>query len=181
MANKDFEVKNGLRVNNGLINANSGVVAVSGNVTVSNTLTVNGGATVNGAVVINGNVVANGVMFTYGSATTAAVALGTISSSGTATLNYNSGSVFTLTASGALTLDFTNLPSGYWEISLFGSNMGLGAISIKVAGVSSSVNWVKGDGTSSTTFSTMGVTLQNSGMNHFVFWGVGSTIYGRAA
>lgn len=44
------------------------------------------------------------------------------------------------------------------------------------------VTWMKGDGTSSATFSSMGVTLNASGPNTVFFWtfNAGSTVYGRA-
>lgn len=45
------------------------------------------------------------------------------------------------------------------------------------------ITWLKGDGTSSTTFSSIGVTLQASGKNLFCLWTTdgGATVYGRAA
>lgn len=177
-SNRDFEVKNGLRVASGLINANSGVVAVSGNVTTTGSLTVTGNTAL--GVVSSGNTTVVGVL-TYGSATAPVVALGTIAASGTAALNFSSGAVFTLTQAGAATYNFTNLPTGYWEMSVIVTNAGLGSITFQNGGSATTVNWVKGDGTSSTTFSTLGVTLQSAGTNHFVFWGVGNTIYGKAA
>jgi hypothetical protein len=44
------------------------------------------------------------------------------------------------------------------------------------------VNWVKGDGTVSTTFSTMSVTLATSGTNTVMLWTTngGTTVYGKA-
>jgi hypothetical protein len=105
---------------------------------------------------------------------TTAVAKGN-SGTGTVTFDVAAGEVQTLTNNGAHTKAFT-WPSGHSEIEIIETNAGANASTWPT------VNWIKGDGTVSTTFSTMGVALQASGVNHFLLWSPngGTTVYGRA-
>lgn len=82
----------------------------------------------------------------------------------------------TVTATGNHTWAFT-WPSGYSEIAVLATNMGAYTVTLPT------VQWLKGDGTKSTTFSDMGVTLQSSGVNTIILWSFdgGTTVYGRAA
>ena len=104
-------------------------------------------------------------------------AKGTVSS-GTATFSYNDGNKQTITVGGAHTWAFSNWPATgtYAELELLVTNAGAATITLPT------IQWAKGDGTYSTTFSTMGVTLQASGRNHFIIWtnDGGTTLYGRA-
>jgi hypothetical protein len=83
-----------------------------------------------------------------------------------------------LTVGGAFTLAVSN----------WGPTGTLSEIEIELVNGASStitwptVNWVKGDGTISTTFSTMSVTLATSGTNTVMLWTTsgGTTVYGRA-
>lgn len=95
---------------------------------------------------------------------------------GTVTFDATANSEFTLTNGGAHTWAFT-WGSGYSEFEVIVTNAGAFAITMPT------VNWLVGDGTTSTTFSSQGVTLQASGVNHFLFWSPdgGTTVYGRAA
>lgn len=97
------------------------------------------------------------------------------SGTGTVTFDVAAGEVQTLTNNGAHTWAFT-WPSGHSEIEIVVTNAGANAITMPT------INWIRGDGTKSTTFSTMDVVLQASGVNHFLLWSPdgGTTVYGRA-
>lgn len=99
-------------------------------------------------------------------------------STGTATFNLNDGNKQTITVAGAHTWAFSNWPASgtYGELEIMATNAGAAAITLPT------INWVKGDGTTTTTFSGIGVTLQATGLNHFIFWSVnnGTTVYGIA-
>lgn len=104
---------------------------------------------------------------------------GTVSS-GTVTFNATLWSKYKLTVGGALTIAFSNWWPGsqsYSEVQIQLVNGGAFAITWP-----STINWMKGDGTSSTTFSSMGVTLQASGSNFVTVWSPdgGTTFYGTA-
>jgi len=105
----------------------------------------------------------------------AGVAKGSVSS-GTATFVVADGAVQTITNGETHTWAFT-WPSNYSEIEVICTNAAAYTITLPTT------NWLKGDGTKSTTFSTMGVTLQASGVNTFLFWSPdgGTTVYGKAA
>lgn len=83
----------------------------------------------------------------------------------------------TVTATGNHTWAVTWPASGYAEIEIKGTNLGAYTITFPT------VNWIIGDGTTSTTFSNMGVTLQASGVNTIILWSYdgGTTVYGKAA
>ena len=97
---------------------------------------------------------------------------------GTVTLDASASFKQKLTVTGALTVAFSGWPAAgtYGEIEIELVNGG--------TNVSwPTVHWLKGDGTSSTTFSDMGVTLQTSGTNFVVVWSTdsGATLWGSAA
>jgi hypothetical protein len=98
---------------------------------------------------------------------------------GTVTFNASLNTKGKLTVTGALTVAFSSWPAsgsyGEYEIQLV--NGGSAAVTWPT------VNWLKGDGTSSITFTDMSVALQTSGTNWVIVWSTdgGSTLYGRAA
>jgi hypothetical protein len=97
---------------------------------------------------------------------------------GTVTFDVSAGSKQKLTVTGSLTIAFSTWPTtgtyGECEIQLV--NGGSATITWPT------VSWYKGDGTNSTTFSSMSVTLASSGVNWVAVWSedAGSTLYGRA-
>lgn len=99
-------------------------------------------------------------------------------SSGTKTLDVSASYPHKLTNGGAFTLAFSN-----WA-----SSGTLSCIEIELVNGAAftitwpTINWFKGDGTSSTTFSNMGVTLKSSGTNFIAVWTTdgGATLNGRA-
>lgn len=97
--------------------------------------------------------------------------------SGTVTFLQSDGGKQKLTVAGVLTIAFAGWPvSGtYGEIEIQLVNGGIGVFWPVV-------NWLVGDGTTSTTFSAMNVTLQNSGTNWVIVWTTngGTTLYGKA-
>ncbi len=101
-------------------------------------------------------------------------------SGSTAALNYVNGSVqrWAPTASSSPTLSITNWPPSGALGELFVEAVNLGA-----AGTITwpTINWVKSDGTTTTTFGSNGVTLQSSGTDFFILWtrNAGTTIYGK--
>ena len=78
---------------------------------------------------------------------------------------------------GAQTLSITNWsPTGNLsELLIEGVNLGAATITFPT------INWIKSDGTTTTTFSSNGVTLQTSGTDWLVLWtrDAGTTIYGK--
>lgn len=96
---------------------------------------------------------------------------------GTVTFDVSVSSKQKLTVSGALNVAFSNWPAtgAYAQVELELVNAGTNI-------TWPTVNWMKGDGTSSTTFSSMGVTLQASGTNFVIVWTIdgGTTLYGIA-
>jgi hypothetical protein len=97
--------------------------------------------------------------------------------SGTVTFDVSIAAVQTVTVGGTQTWAFSNWGSEYGEVEIIATNAGAAAVTLPT------INWLKGDGTKSTTFADMGVTLQASGVNHFIVWTPdgGTTLYGRAA
>lgn len=97
--------------------------------------------------------------------------------SGTVTFNYTDGSHQRLQVGGALTIATSTWPPT-------GTN---GSMLVELVNGASAtvtwptVNWVKSDGTTTTTFASNGVTLQASGTDFFVLWtrDAGTTIYGK--
>lgn len=78
---------------------------------------------------------------------------------------------------GAQTLSITNWPpsGNMGDLLIEGVNLGAATITWP------SINWVKSDGTVTTTFSSNGVTLQSSGTDFVILWtkDAGTTIYGK--
>lgn len=93
------------------------------------------------------------------------------------TFDATATSAFTLTNTGAHSWSFV-WPAGYSEFSVLVANAGANAITFPAG-----IRWRKADGTYSTTFADMGVTLQAAAPNEFMFWSYdgGTTVYGRAA
>lgn len=98
---------------------------------------------------------------------------------GTVTFDASVAAKQKLTVTGSLTVAFSNWPASgtYGEVEIMLVNGGSATVTWPT------VSWLKGDGTNSTTFSTMGVTLYSSGTNHVIVWSWdgGTTLYGRAA
>jgi hypothetical protein len=94
------------------------------------------------------------------------------------TIDYTAGSHQKITVTGAHTLNaVTNWPP----------TGNLGEVLLELTNGASSVvtwptiNWVKSDGTTTTTFSSNGVTLQTSGTDFILLWSrnEGTTVYGK--
>jgi len=102
---------------------------------------------------------------------------GTVSS-GTVTFDVSAATRQRLQVGGALTVAYSNWPASgnYGEIMIQLVNGGAFTVTWPTT------NWMVGDGTSSTTFSAMGVTLATSGTNWVTVWTLdgGTTLYGRA-
>jgi hypothetical protein len=96
-------------------------------------------------------------------------------SSGTENFSLSSGPLHTITVTGAQTWAITNKPaSDLWYLWIIATNPGAFTVTLPT------ISWIIGDGTTSTTFSNTGVTLQSSGVNQFLLWGQGSgTVYGK--
>ena len=93
-------------------------------------------------------------------------------------LNYENGSIQRWAPNtGAQTLSITNWPASgtLGELMLYGVNLGASTITWPT------INWVKSDGSFTTTFSLNGVTLQTSGTDFVLLWtsDSGTTIYGK--
>jgi len=93
------------------------------------------------------------------------------------TLNYTNGSVQRWAPTGTPTLSIINWPATGSLAELLIRGVNLGAISI----LWPTVNWVKSDGTFTTTFSLNGVTLQAAGTDFILLWtdDGGTTVYGK--
>ena len=96
---------------------------------------------------------------------------------GTSTISLSNGPAQTLTkGSGSGTIAISGKPStDTWHLDLELINGGAGSITWPT------VSWLVGDGTVSSTFADMGVTLAASGVNTVLLWADGSgTVYGKA-
>lgn len=94
-------------------------------------------------------------------------------------LNYENGSNQRWTPNtGAQTLSITNWPpsGNLGQLLIEGVNLGAATITWPT------INWIKSDGTTTTTFSGAGITLQSSGTDFILLWtrDAGTTIYGKA-
>src|SRR5262245_11665079 len=102
---------------------------------------------------------------------------GTVNS-GTVTFVVSAGTKQKLTVGGALTIAFSDWPTSgtYGEVEIQLVNGGIGVT------WPGAIKWLIGDGTNSTTFGDMGVTLQNAATNWVLVWSTdnGTSIYGRA-
>jgi hypothetical protein len=80
-------------------------------------------------------------------------------------------------ATGAQTLALNSWPASgsHAELLIEGINLGASTITWPT------INWVKSDGTVTTTFSANGVTLQSAGTDWILLWtrDGGTTIYGK--
>jgi len=83
-----------------------------------------------------------------------------------------------ITITGAVTFAFSNWPAtghrGEVEIEITNGGNNI---------TWPTINWIIGDGTTSTTFTDMGVVFATAGVNHAVVWtrDGGTTLYGVAA
>lgn len=98
--------------------------------------------------------------------------LGAITAGGTATANANSATVFRVQALGALTLVFSNLPTGALsgDIELLCVNFGGKTITWPTG------NWIKPDGSYASTPAAAGVTFQTSGTDRVLVMSDNSSI-----
>jgi hypothetical protein len=98
-------------------------------------------------------------------------------SGSTSALDYTNGSGQRWAPTGTVTLSITNWPptGNLGELLIKGINLGAATITWPT------VNWIKSDGTTTTTFSSNGVTLQTSGTDWVILWthDAGTTIYGK--
>lgn len=99
-------------------------------------------------------------------------------SSTTNALDYVNGSVQRWAPNtGAQTLNISNWPpsGAMGELLVQGINLGAATITWPT------INWIKSDGTTTTTFSSNGVALQASGTDWFILWtrDGGTTIFGK--
>jgi hypothetical protein len=99
------------------------------------------------------------------------------SSTGTKTFNYSEGNVQSITNTADHTWAFSNWPPGgtYAELMIICTNAGAHVITFPT------IRWLKGDGSYSTNFADLGVTLQASGKNFFMIAtdDGGTVLYGR--
>jgi hypothetical protein len=94
---------------------------------------------------------------------------------GTVTFNYANSKRQKLTVTGNLTIALSGGVVGEFQ-EMFVQIINGGSATITWP----TVTWMIGDGTSSGTFSSMGVTLQSSGSNWVYFWTDGTTNFGKA-
>ena len=95
--------------------------------------------------------------------------------SGTVTFNYANSKRQKLTVTGNLTIALSGGVAGEFQ-EMFVQIVNGGSATITWP----TTTWMVGDGTSSATFSSMGVTLQSSGSNWVYFWTDGTTNFGKA-
>jgi hypothetical protein len=97
---------------------------------------------------------------------------------GTVTFDVSEDAKQKLTVTGALTIAFSGWPTtgNYAECEVELVNGGAATVTLPT------INWIVGNGTTSTTFADTGVTLVASGTNHLVVWSTnaGTTLYGVA-
>lgn len=95
----------------------------------------------------------------------------------TSALDYVNGSHQRWAPSGTVSLTVTNWPpsGALGELLIEGVNLGAATITWPT------VNWITSNGTTTTTFSANGVTLQSSGTDWFLLWtrDAGTTVYGK--
>lgn len=95
----------------------------------------------------------------------------------TSTLDYQNGSVQRWAPSGTVTLAIANWPpsGGLGELLIEGVNLGAASITWPT------INWIKSDGSMTTTFASNGVTLRTSGIDFVMLWtrDGGTTVYGK--
>lgn len=78
----------------------------------------------------------------------------------------------------ALTISGWAASGTHSDLQIEGVNLGLATITWNAA---SPINWIKTDGSTTTTFSSNGVTLRTSGIDNVILWtrDGGTTIYGK--
>ena len=112
-----------------------------------------------------------------GGASTVMVDKGTVTS-GTVTFTVSDSAYQRLQVGGALTVATAGWPTTgtYGEVLIELVNGGAFAITWPVA-----INWIRADGTTSTSFTANGVTLQTAGTDFVLLWSrnAGTTIYGK--
>ncbi len=95
----------------------------------------------------------------------------------TSALDYTNGSHQRWAPTGSVTLSVSNWPASgvLGELLIEGINLGGATITWPT------VNWIKSDGTTTTTFASNGVTLQASGTDWVFLWtrDAGTTVYGK--
>ena len=98
--------------------------------------------------------------------------------SGTVTFTVSAGRKQKLTVGGALTIATAGWPTtgSYGEVEIELINGAAFAVTLPT------VNWLVGDGTTSTTFADTGITFSASGSNTLVLWSddAGTTVFGVA-
>lgn len=101
---------------------------------------------------------------------------GTVSS-GTATFAYSDGGCQRLQVGGSLTVATSTWPpsGNFGSLLIELVNGGTAAVTWP------SINWIKTDGTTTTVFASLGITLKSSGTDWIILWtrDAGSTIYGK--
>lgn len=97
--------------------------------------------------------------------------------SGTVTFAYTDGSHQRLQVGGVLTIAANTWPPAGNNGTLLLELVNGGAFAITWP----TINWIKSDGTTTTTFSNLGITLQASGTDFILLWtrDAGTTIYGK--
>lgn len=97
--------------------------------------------------------------------------------SGTVTVTVSSAGNQRITATGNITLAITGWPASgtFSKLQLDCVNFGGKTITFPT------INWVKSDGSFTTTFSSSGVTLQSAGTDFITLWtsNGGTTVYGK--
>ena len=95
----------------------------------------------------------------------------------TSALDYTNGSHQRWAPTGTVSLTVTNWPASgvLGELLIEGINLGAATITWPT------INWIKSDGTTTTTFASNGVTLQSSGTDWVFLWtgDGGTTVYGK--
>ena len=105
------------------------------------------------------------------------IGYGYTNSGDVASLNYGDGLYQRWAPTGTKTLSITTWPptGNLGQLLIEGINLGAATITWPT------INWIKTDGTMTTTFSSSGVTLQSSGTDFVLLWtrDAGTTIYGK--
>jgi hypothetical protein len=95
----------------------------------------------------------------------------------TSALDYTNGSNQRWAPTGSVSLTISNWPASgvLGELLIEGINLGAATITWPT------INWIKSDGTTTTTFASNGVTLQSSGTDWVFLWtrDGGTTVYGK--
>jgi hypothetical protein len=103
--------------------------------------------------------------------------VGYYDSTTTSALDYTNGHHQRWAPTGTPTLSITNWPASgsLGELLIEGVNLGAATITWPA------ISWIKADGTTTTTFSSNGVTLQASGTDFILLWtrDGGTTVYGK--